>query len=110
MAMDNDQLLQEIRNDMAGMETRLENHIDLKVDTAKEQLLRVMVAQWDDFHGELKQVNIHLEPIDRRLELHAGALAHIVEWSNKCESEMVRLSKELADVQARLSKLENPAA
>jgi DNA repair ATPase RecN len=103
--MDNEQLLQAIRTDMAGMETRL----DAKIEATKEQLLRVMVSQWDEFHGELKQVNIHLESIDRRLELHAGALAHIVEWSNKYESEMIRLSKELADVQARLAKLESAA-
>jgi len=103
--MDNEQLLQAIRTDMAGMETRL----DAKSEATKEQLLRVMVSQCDEFHGELKQVNIHLESIDRRLELHAGALAHIVEWSNKYESEMIRLSKELADVQARLAKLESAA-
>jgi chromosome segregation ATPase len=88
---------------------RLESHVDERLDSVKEQLLRVMVSQWDEFHGELKQVNIHLESIDRRLELHAGALAHIVEWSNKYESEMIRLSKELADVQARLAKLESAA-
>lgn len=55
-------------------------------------------------------VNTRLDSIDRRLELHAGALSHIVEWSNKYEEELMRMASDLADVKQRLGKLENPAA
>ena len=55
-------------------------------------------------------VYTRLDSIDRRLELHAGALSHIVEWSNKYEEELIRMASELADVKQRLGKLENPAA
>jgi hypothetical protein len=53
--------------------------------------------------------NTRLDSIDRRLTLHAGALAHIVEWTNKYEEELIRMASELADVKQRLGKLENPA-
>jgi septal ring factor EnvC (AmiA/AmiB activator) len=123
--MDNDQLLQQIRNDMMGMETRITGQLesrfegferritatfDVKMESVKEQVIRVINGNCVELHNDLASMDTRLESIDRRLELHAGVLSHIVDWSNKYEGEMIRLSKELSDVQARLSKLENPAA
>jgi hypothetical protein len=85
-----------------------------KLDTVTADLLRVIVGNGVELHNYIEhrcnKLDEQLESIDRRLELHVGILSHLTEWSNKFETEMLRLSKELADVRVRLAKLENPNA
>ncbi len=91
----NEHLIDRIQILLLGFEGRIE-----------KRLISIENKMDDGFHT----VNTRLDSIDRRLELHAGALSHIVEWSNKYEEELIRIASELADVKERLGKLETPAA
>ena len=42
------------------------------------------------------------------MTLNNELLAPFIRWSHSVENEVIRLSAQLQDVQARLAKLENP--
>lgn len=88
----------------------MERRTDQRIDSAKDQLLRVIVGNGTETHHEFQAVNVRLDSMGRQLGTCVTALSGLLEWSNKYESELVRISKELFEVQARLARLENPAA
>jgi len=82
--MENDELLDKIQVMFLALEMRMDRRFD-----AMER---------------------RLDSMDRKLTLHAGVLSQIVKWSDLMEREVSRVSNELAEVQDRLAKLENPNA
>ncbi len=105
--MDNDQhLIDRIQILLLDFEGRVEKRFSSMEERIEKRFSSMETTMGVGF----QLVNTRLDSIDRRLELHAGALSHIVEWSNKYEEELIRMASELADVKERLGKLENPAA
>ena len=82
--MDNDQLLTEIQKLLEGMEQRID--------------------------GRFQLLDRKVESVRAEVKLHNELLAPFINWSHRVEDEVIRLSAELHDVQARLAKLENPPA
>ncbi len=89
--MDNSQLLDAVQVLLEGMEKRIDQKMDLRFDAVIRRL---------------DSVDLRLASLDREFAMQAGFISHIVEWSDKVEDEVIRLSTEMADVRARVAKLE----
>ncbi len=96
--MDNDQLLDAIQKLLEGMESRVNQRFE-QVDVRFDAVIR-----------RLDSIDLRLASLDREFAMQAGFISHIVEWSDKVEDEVIRLSTEMADVRARLAKLEGASA
>lgn len=57
--------------------------------------------------ARMNLLSLRVDSIDRKTSFCVGVLSHMTEWTDKYESEVVRLAKELSDVKTRLAKLEN---
>ena len=53
-------------------------------------------------------IDIRLDSLTRELKLNNELLGPFIHSSHNVEEDIVRLSAQLQDVQARLKKLENP--
>ncbi len=89
--MDNIELLDAVRALLNEMEKRFDQRIDQGFDAVIRRL---------------DSVDLRLASLDREFAMQAGFISHLVEWSDKVEDEVIRLSTEMADVRARLAKLE----
>jgi uncharacterized protein (DUF342 family) len=101
--MDNDQLIDRVQTLLIGMEERTNTRfdkIDVRLDRVEGRLDKVEVR--------LVSVETKLDSVHRELTLNNELLAPFIRWSHRVEEEVIRLSAQLQDVQARLKKLETP--
>src|SRR6266567_1230662 len=103
--MDNEQMIDRIQNLLLGMEERTNVRFD-QVD-----------ARLDQVDARLEQVDVRLgsletkvDSVARELKLNNELLGPFIHWSHRVEDEIIRLSAQLQEVQARLAKLEHPPA
>ncbi len=89
--MDNSQLLDAVQVLLEGMEKRIDQKMDVRFDAVIRRL---------------DSIDLRLASLDREFAMQAGFIAHLVTWSDKVEDEVIRLSTEMADVRARVAKLE----
>jgi hypothetical protein len=94
--MDNEQLIDKVQTMLLGMEERIDRRFD-GVDRRLEGV-----------EGRLGTVETKLDSVAREVTLHNQLLAPFIRWSHQIEDEVIRLSAQLQDVQARLKKLETP--
>lgn len=115
--MDNDQLIDRVQTLLIGMEERTNTRfdkmdarfdkVDLRLDRIDVRLDRVE-GRLDRVEGRLDSVETKLDSVHRELTLNNELLAPFIRWSHRVEDEVIRLSAQLQDVQARLKKLETP--
>jgi predicted nucleic acid-binding Zn-ribbon protein len=94
--MDNEQLIDRVQTLLLGMEERTNVRLD-KMDFRLGSL-----------EARLGSVETKLDSVHRELTLNNELLAPFIRWSHSIENEIIRLSAQLQEVQARLAKLENP--
>jgi archaellum component FlaC len=131
--MDNEHMLDRVQNLLLGMEERVNarfdrvdtrfnevdarfNEVDARFDKvdarfdAVEHRLGSVETRLDGVEYRLGSVETKLDSVARELTLNNELLGPFIRWSHRVEDEVVRLSAQLQDVQARLAKLENPSA
>ncbi len=108
--MDNEQLIDRVQTLLVGMEERISvrfDGVDARLDRMDSRLDRVEV-RLDSVEVRLDSLEIKVDSLHRELTLNNELLAPFIRWSHSVENEVIRLSAQLQDVQARLAKLENP--
>jgi chromosome segregation ATPase len=120
--MDNVLLLDRVQNLLLGMEERvdgrlqaMEERIDGKFQAMEERIDGKFQAMEGRIDGKFQVIDARLDTLDRKVDsvraevkLHNELLAPFINWSHRIEDEVIRLSSALQDLQARLTKLENP--
>jgi chromosome segregation ATPase len=115
--MDNVQLIDRVQTLLLGMEERTNarfDKVDSRLDSIDSRLDRVDVrldtveVQLDGVDARLISMQTELTSVHRELTLNNELLAPFIRWSHRVEDEIIRLSAQLQEVQARLAKLENP--
>jgi chromosome segregation ATPase len=115
--MDNEQLIDRVQTLLVGMEERISvrfDGVDSRLDRMDSRLDRVEVrldrveVRLDSVEVRLDSLEIKVDSVHRELTLNNELLAPFIRWSHSVENEVIRLSAQLQDVQARLAKLENP--
>ena len=94
--MDNEQLIDRVQSLLLDMEVRTNKRFDK------------MEIQLGSLNARLGSVETKLDSVHRELTLNNELLAPFIRWSHSVENEIIRLSAQLQEVQARLAKLENP--
>jgi len=110
--MDSEQMVDRIQNLLLGMEERTNVRFD-KVDTRLDGIdarLDGVDARFDKTDARLGSIETKVDSVARELTLNNQLLAPFINWSHRVEDEIIRLSAQLQEVQARLAKLENPPA
>ena len=108
--MDNEQLIDRVQTLLVGMEERISvrfDGVDSRLDRMDSRLDRVD-SRLDRVEVQLDSLEIKVDSVHRELTLNNELLAPFIRWSHSVENEVIRLSAQLQDVQARLAKLENP--
>jgi septal ring factor EnvC (AmiA/AmiB activator) len=108
--MDNEQLIDRVQTLLLGMEERTNVRFD-KMDSrlgSLETRLGVVETRLGSLETRLGSVETKLDSVHRELTLNNELLAPFIRWSHSVENEIIRLSAQLQEVQARLAKLENP--
>ena len=103
--MDNEQMVDRIQNLLLGMEERTNvrfDQVDARLDNVEVRLDKVEVR--------LGSVETKVDSVARELKLNNELLGPFIHWSHRVEDEIIRLSAQLQEVQARLAKLEHPPA
>ena len=101
--MDNEQLIDRVQTLLIGMEERTNTRFD-KMDARFDRV----EGRLDRVESRLDSVETKLDSVHRELTLNNELLAPFIRWSHRVEEEVIRLSAQLQDVQARLKKLETP--
>jgi chromosome segregation ATPase len=101
--MDNEQLIDRVQTLLLGMEDRTNARLD-KMDFR----LGSLESRLGSVESRLGSVETKLDSVHRELALNNELLAPFIRWSHSVENEIIRLSAQLQEVQARLAKLENP--
>jgi len=109
--MDNELLLDRVQNLLLGMEER----VDGRFQAMEERIDGKLQAMEGRIDGKFQVIDARLVTLDRKVDsvraevkLHNELLAPFITWSHRIEDEVIRLSSALQDLQARLTKLENP--
>ena len=108
--MDNEQLLDRLQNLFLGMEERVNTRfdgVDNRLDGVENRLDGVE-NRLDGVDNRLQSLESKMESVSREFTLNNQLLSPFIHWSHRIENEIIRLSAELQDMQARLRKLENP--
>jgi archaellum component FlaC len=108
--MDNEQLIDKVQTMLLGMEERIDRRFDgveHRFDGVDRRLEGVD-RRLEGVEGRLGTVETKLDSVAREVTLHNQLLAPFIRWSHQIEDEVIRLSAQLQDVQARLKKLETP--
>src|SRR6266852_931036 len=103
--MDNEQMIDRIQNLLLGMEERTNvrfDQVDARLDNVEVRLDKVEVR--------LGSLETKVDSVARELKLNNELLGPFIHWSHRVEDEIIRLSAQLQEVQARLAKLEHPPA
>jgi hypothetical protein len=101
--MDTEQFIDRVQTMLFGMEER----IGVRFDGVHRRLDGVE-RRLEGVEGRLGTVETKLDSVARKVTLHNQLLAPFIRWSHQIEDEVIRLSAQLQDVQARLKKLETP--
>ncbi len=67
-------------------------------------------VRFDRVEARLDSLETKVDSIARELKLNNELLGPFIHWSHRVEDEIIRLSAQLQEVQARLAKLEHPPA
>ena len=103
--MDNEQMIDRIQNLLLGMEERTNvrfDQVDARLDNVEVRLDKVEVR--------LGSLETKVDSVARELKLNNELLGPFIHWSHRVEDEIIRLSAQLQEVQARLARLEHPPA
>ena len=107
--MDNEQLIDRVQTLLLDMEERTNKRFD-KIDTRFEAIdarFDGIDSKLDRMDARLGSVETKVDSVHRELTLNNELLAPFIRWSHSVENEVIRLSAQLQEVQARLAKLEN---
>ena len=114
--MGDEQLIDKIQNLLLGMEERTNvrfDKMDTRFDGVEVRLDKVEVrldkveSRLDKVESRLGAIETKVDSVARELTLNTQLLGPFIHWSHSVEDEIIRLSAQLQEVQARLAKLEN---
>lgn len=101
--MENEQLIERVQILLLGMEERTNTRLD-KMDARLDKI----DVRLDKIDTRLDSLEGTLGSVAREVKLNNELLSPFIRWSHSVEDEIIRLSAQLQDVQARLKRLENP--
>ena len=102
--MDSEQLIDKVQVLLLGMEERLLARMEERNGPRFDKIN----ARLDGVDARLDRLETKVDSLSREVRLNNELLRPFIAWSHQIEDEVIRLSAQLQDVQARLKKLESP--
>jgi hypothetical protein len=102
--MDSEQLIDKVQVLLLGMEERLLARMEERNGPRFDKIN----ARLDGVDARLDRLETKVDSLSREVRLNNELLRPFIAWSHQIEDEVIRLSAQLQDVQARLKKLETP--